>query len=207
MRAGTRAVLPAVLLALAPLGCADPTGAPPAGPSPSPAGPSTAPVDPPAASVAPAAPGPPTAPGAPAAPVLPAPFGTAADALPAARLEVRGPAVTLELHVRVAETPEDQARGLQGVEDLPEGTGMLFLFQEDHRGGFWMRDTLVPLDIAFLDGEGRVLAVAGMTPCVADPCPLTDPGVPYRAALEVGAGVLAGVAEGDLVTWERSGGR
>lgn len=136
-----------------------------------------------------------------------APFGTAADALPAARVRIQGSGRTLEFDVRVAETPEDQARGLQGVEALPEGAGMLFVFEAERTGGFWMRDTLVPLDIAFLDAGGRVLAVAGMVPCPGDPCPITDPGVPHRAALETAAGALTGVDPGDVVTWEVLAGR
>lgn len=139
--------------------------------------------------------------------VAPAPFGTDADRLPAARVRIDGGAVRVELDVRVAEDPEDRARGLQGVAVLPEGAGMLFLFPTDRTGGFWMRGTLVPLDIAFLDGRGRVLAVASMTPCAEDPCPLTDPGLPYRAALEAGAGVLDGVVPGDRVVWEPTAGR
>jgi hypothetical protein len=82
---------------------------------------------------------------------------------------------------------------------------MLFLFPEDHRGGFWMKNTLIPLSIAFLDADGQVLAVLDMEPCRADPCPIYDPGVSYRSALEVNQGALArwGVGAGDVVTVER----
>ena len=122
-------------------------------------------------------------------------------------MHVRTADRTLEFDVRVAEASDDQARGLQGVEALPEGTGMLFLFVTERSGGFWMRDTLVPLDIAFVDARGRIVAVERMVPCPGDPCPLTDPGVPYRAALETATGALAGVAPGDVVTWDALRGR
>ena len=128
---------------------------------------------------------------APAPPVL----GTAADDLPAARVVlIRPDGGEVPVVVRVAATPAARTRGLMGVEDLPAGAGMLFQYPEvAAHGGFWMRGTLVPLDIAFL-AVGEVVAVATMTPCAADPCPITTPGRPYDAALEVPAGWLA--AEG-----------
>lgn len=128
---------------------------------------------------------------APAPVVVPA-LGTAADDLPAAAVRlVRSDGGEVPVAVRVAATPDARRRGLMGVADLPDGTGMLFRFPElAAHGGFWMRDTLVPLDIAFL-AAGEVVAVATMTPCAADPCPITDPGRPYDAALEVPAGWLA----------------
>lgn len=90
--------------------------------------------------------------------------------------------------VYVADTPELRQRGLTGVEDLPQEAGMLFLFPQDTSNGFWMKDTLIPLSIAFLAADGTVLAVLDMEPCEADPCPTYRPGVSYRAALEVNQG-------------------
>lgn len=92
--------------------------------------------------------------------------------------------------VYVADRHDLRQRGLMGVESLAREAGMLFLFPDDTRGGFWMKDTLVPLTIAFLDADGTVLAVLDMEPCAADPCPVHDPGVAYRAALEVNQGRL-----------------
>lgn len=107
----------------------------------------------------------------------------------------------------VADTPEARTRGLQGVMDVPAGTGMLFVFPgrasvPEDRSGFWMLDTAVPLDIAFA-ADGIVVGVATMSPCAAAPCPITHPAVPYDVALEVAAGVLgeAGVGTGDRFTW------
>lgn len=142
--------------------------------------------------------------GAADGPPLPA-LHPAVDAMAAGSVTIttaRGERV--DLAVRVARTAEERQQGLQRVAELPAGVGMLFDFGgEDRWGGFWMKDTLVPLDIAFVGADGRIVAVAGMVPCTADPCPVTDPGVPYRVALEVGAGALAasGVAPGDRVTW------
>ena len=65
---------------------------------------------------------------------------------------------------------------------------MVFLYPPGHRGGFWMKNTLIPLDIAFYDAGGKILRIFTMQPCRRDPCKVYDPGVSYRAALEVNAG-------------------
>ena len=108
----------------------------------------------------------------------------------------------LTVAAKVADEPERRQQGLMNVEELPDGVGMLFLFEEARTGGFWMKDTLVPLDIAYVL-EGEVVAVMQMDPCEADPCPSYDPEVAYDAALEVNQGTFeaAGVGEGATVTW------
>jgi len=115
--------------------------------------------------------------------------------------------VLLDVDVVVAATPESQSRGLMGVTDVPAGVGMLFVFPEpagsSGRPGFWMLDTLVPLDIVFAS-DGVVVGVATMEPCRERPCPITHPGVDYDVALELAAGALAaaGVVQGDRLVWE-----
>ncbi len=81
---------------------------------------------------------------------------------------------------------------------------MLFRYDEDTNERFWMKDTLIPLSIAFLDAEGRVLVILDMEPCVADPCPLYEAGAPYRMALEVNQGAFEqlGAHVGDVVRLE-----
>lgn len=93
--------------------------------------------------------------------------------------------------VAVADTPERWQAGLMGVEELGDLEGMLFVFPESISGSFWMKDTLIPLDIAFFEADGVLVAVLEMEPCRADPCPRYGPGVPYRLALEAPAGALA----------------
>lgn len=61
--------------------------------------------------------------------------------------------------VKVAQTIEEQENGLQGVTDLPEDEGMLFVFDEPQEISMWMKDTLIPLDIIFIDTEGVVKIV------------------------------------------------
>lgn len=149
------------------------------------------------------------------APPASAPAVTSAPAasergLPTGRVRITRPGngpVVLDLTVEVADTPVRRARGLMGVTSLPDDHGMAFLFPEGADGGFWMKDTLIPLDIAFWDGDGRVLEILQMQPCrVADHlCPTYDPGERYVGALEVNLGVLGrnGVQEGDVVTLVR----
>ncbi len=65
--------------------------------------------------------------------------------------------------------------------------GMLFVFRRATSGGFWMKNTLVPLSIVFFDTAGRRVRRISMTPCRKDPCPIYDPGKQYRYALELPA--------------------
>jgi uncharacterized protein len=107
---------------------------------------------------------------------------------------VEGPAVTVRLEV--AADPATRARGLMGRRQVPEGTGMVFLYPTEVTESFWMKNTLVPLSIAYVAGDGRVVSVADMTPCPADPCPSYAPAGPYRYAVELAAGALAAAGVG-----------
>jgi uncharacterized membrane protein (UPF0127 family) len=64
---------------------------------------------------------------------------------------------------------------------------MLFVFSGTSTGGFWMKNTLVPLTIVFFDAAGKRVRKLSMTPCREDPCAIYDPGRPYRFALELPA--------------------
>jgi uncharacterized membrane protein (UPF0127 family) len=79
---------------------------------------------------------------------------------------------------------------------------MAFLWQSDVRVRFWMKDTSVPLSIAFWGKSSRILRILDMAPCRGDPCKLYDPRVPFRGALEVNRGAFRRwhVIPGALVT-------
>lgn len=112
-------------------------------------------------------------------------------------LEWQGPEGASErLTAWVADTPQKRALGLMNRTELPERAGMIFVFPSDHQGGFWMKNTLIPLSIAYLSADGQILAVREMEPCAADPCPVYDPGQPYRYAVEAGKGWFAARAIG-----------
>ena len=106
-------------------------------------------------------------------------FGTGVAVVPA------GP-----ISVLVADDVDLQRRGLMGVEDLAGWDGMWFAFDEDRDGGFWMKDTILPLSIAWIDSSGAVVAIADMEPCPEEPCITYQPGAIYRFALEVEQGRL-----------------
>ncbi len=101
--------------------------------------------------------------------------------------------------VAVAETAELRARGLMGVADLGELDGMLFAFPAETSARFWMKNTLLPLDIAFFSADRTLVAVLTMEPCAAEPCPTYGPDTSYRWALEAPAGKLRGLAAGTKI--------
>jgi hypothetical protein len=104
------------------------------------------------------------------------------------------------LTVRVADSDDERAFGLMGVGSLPPDEGMAFVYDKPSSGYFWMRNTLIPLSIAFVDAEGRILAIQEMTPCTTDDCPTWDAGgATFTLAIEANAGWFRdhGVSVGD----------
>ena len=86
----------------------------------------------------------------------------------------------------LALTSGQQQRGLMFRKKAP-ADGMLFVFSRATSGGFWMKNTLVPLTIVYFDTAGRRVRRMSMTPCRKDPCRIYDPGRQYRYALELPA--------------------
>lgn len=107
----------------------------------------------------------------------------------------------IKLTVQVADTLKKREKGLMFVEQLHENEGMLFVYSGKTYGGFWMKNTLIPLSIAFLDSDGKILRILDMVPCKKDDCPIYDPELFYRYALEVNLGwfVKNQIKEGDFV--------
>lgn len=93
-----------------------------------------------------------------------------------------------ELVVAWADTPDERARGLMEVRDLGDLDGMLFDLGEERRSSFTMRNTLIPLDIAFFSADGTGRGVLEMVPCESEFCPSYEIDDPARYALEVPAG-------------------
>ena len=93
------------------------------------------------------------------------------------------------LEVRFADEPDERQRGLMGVTSLPPDEGMAFDFGDTPQTGeFWMKDTLIPLSIAFVDDRRRIVTILEMEPCEADPCPTYASHEPYVWAIEANAG-------------------
>jgi hypothetical protein len=135
---------------------------------------------------------------------------------PATAKPAKASAVTVEVkskaaNVEVAATPEAWQRGLMRRRSLDPDAGMLFVFPRSGTSGFWMKDTLIPLSIAWMLSEPalspdtkasqrtyRIVATADMEPCPQLPCKTYEPGTAYDAALEVNKGWLAGAGIGDV---------
>lgn len=93
------------------------------------------------------------------------------------------------VHAELATTSEERARGLMGRTTLPDTAGMLFVFASDQTLGFWMKDTPIDLDIAFLDASAKILNITRMT--ANDDRTTHFSTGPARYALEVRAGWFA----------------
>lgn len=123
-----------------------------------------------------------------------------------ARVRLVSKADTISLMVELARTANQRTMGLMERLTLSDSAGMLFMYDatQPATAGFWMFRTRIPLDIAFLDSTGVIRSIRHMEPCqtaTAQNCPTYAPDVPYRAALEVNAGLFAkrGVGIGDRV--------
>jgi uncharacterized membrane protein (UPF0127 family) len=99
-----------------------------------------------------------------------------------------GKQVTAELAV----TEEERARGLMFRERILPNQAMLFVFEKPGIHSFWMKNTLVSLDMLWLDDEKRILHIeVNVPPCREEPCPSYGPLLPARYVLELKAGVAA----------------
>jgi uncharacterized membrane protein (UPF0127 family) len=105
--------------------------------------------------------------------------------------------------VEVAATPEQQARGLMYRRALAGDRGMIFPYDPPQPVGFWMKNTLIPLDIIFIRADGRIARIAAnTTPHSLESVPS---GEPVATVLEIRGGRAAelGIRAGDLVSWQR----
>lgn len=120
---------------------------------------------------------------------------------PKGRLRIYQEGKEIVIPVEIANKPELWSFGLMYREDIPWEYGMLFVFPSDEFGGFWMKNTLIPLDIAFIDSSKTIFNIQRMVPCTDDNCPIYYSPKPYRYALEVKAGFFEkfGFREGSKI--------
>ncbi len=89
------------------------------------------------------------------------------------------------IHAEVAATADERRQGLMNREELPEGTGMLFVFPDEGARSFWMSNTFIPLDIGFINAGNQIVSIKQMEP---EDTSLTDSDAPAMYALEVPQG-------------------
>lgn len=107
----------------------------------------------------------------------------------------------IQMVVEIARTAQEQETGLMNRASVPDGTGMLFVFSQPGNVNFWMKDTKIPLSIAFIDSNGKILDVQDMQ---AESEELHSPGQNYQYALEVGLGWFGKVKvkAGDIIKFQ-----
>lgn len=95
------------------------------------------------------------------------------------------------IEAEIADTAGERREGLMDRENLGVNEGMLFIFESEWPRIFWMKDTLIPLDIIFLDSQKKIIGIQTMQPCTKDPCKLHESVLPVKYAIEVNAGYCA----------------
>lgn len=109
--------------------------------------------------------------------------------------------------IEIARSPGERSRGLMERNSLAAKSGMLFVYREQRPAtyGFWMYKTLIPLDIAYLDRDGTIVAIRQMPPCPphkGTDCPAYPAGAPFYLALEMNQGYFEsrGLEAGDRLS-------
>ena len=107
-----------------------------------------------------------------------------------------------EIWVEVARTPAERAKGLMGRKHLGQKEGMFFIFETEDYHAFWMKDTLIPLSIAFIDKSGRIVGIADMKPLSLDS---HGPPKPILYTLEMTKGWFSanGIKVGDRIRFSK----
>jgi uncharacterized protein len=108
-------------------------------------------------------------------------MGCSSQRLPTATIVVDSKPVLVE----IASTPESRAEGLMNRDELAPNTGMLFIFPDNRPRSFWMKNTRIPLSIAYINSELQIVRIANMTPFSTDRVPSL---YPARYALEMNQG-------------------
>lgn len=127
-------------------------------------------------------------------------LGRSAAGLEQLPLTISSGGATHRFTVEVARTEEEQAYGLMNRNELASDQGMIFPFAQVRQASFWMKDTLIPLDIIFIRADGTIANIENAVPLSLDPVMSLGP---VAAVLEIPGGRSAelGIKPGDKVTW------
>ena len=106
------------------------------------------------------------------------------------------------IDAEVMDTNEARMVGLMYRSNLGEDKGMLFVFEQSERYGFWMKNVNFPIDMIFLDRDKAIIYIANATPCVEEPCAVYTPELPALYVIEVNAGFseMNGIGVGQKVS-------
>lgn len=108
----------------------------------------------------------------------------------------------ITITAEVADTPYMQEKGLMVRQSLPDGNGMFFIFENQGNLRFWMKNTLIPLDMLFISENFTIVNISGNAqPCISDPCRIYSSVIPAKYVLEVNAGFAEknGIKIGDKI--------
>ena len=105
--------------------------------------------------------------------------------------------------VEIADELSERQMGLMSVEKLDENEGMFFIFENSDKHSFWMKNTLIPLDIIWIGEELEVVDIQSSTPCIEEPCAVYSPAKEARYVLEVNYGFTEKekIKIGDRIIW------
>jgi len=104
--------------------------------------------------------------------------------------------------IEIADSPEERQTGLMHRDFLPQNAGMLFVFEDEAPRGFWMKNTLIQLDMIFLNADMTVVEIhENVSPCEEDPCPAYK-SPPAQYVLEINGGLAkkSGIAVGSVMS-------
>ncbi|PIQ78926.1 hypothetical protein COV81_03665 [Candidatus Peregrinibacteria bacterium CG11_big_fil_rev_8_21_14_0_20_41_10] len=107
---------------------------------------------------------------------------------PTPQITINNPAQS-SFAIDIANTPETRKTGLMFVEKLTTNKGMYFIFDQPKTRNFWMKNTLIPLDIIFANNNTIISIQENVPPCQADPCPTYPSTAPANQVLEINAGL------------------
>ena len=124
--------------------------------------------------------------------------GTTACVAKSSYVEIKGQRFSVEL----AETRDKQSLGLMFRDSMPADHGMLFIFPNEAPRSFWMKNTLIPLDIIYFSEELKLVSVANAKPCRVEQCPPYPSKGPAKYVLELNSGRASelGLEAGDVMT-------
>ena len=108
----------------------------------------------------------------------------------------------VRLNVEIADDNQERMNGLMFRKNLDENSGMLFVFDNEESQIFWMKDTLIPLDMIFIGKDLKIINIEHALPCGKEPCPLYKSQAPSKYVLEVNSGFSAknNLKAGDKIT-------